>query len=127
MRLPKCKEQIVARNPEIARWQERSPVERRTDHDIRRKKSEKYFKSGGQERRTGKSAETPRNAEIDGCGSANGAASPFLMDKTCGRKTRIFTIILVFYIILCSWVESYRLCHFYNVRLNPIDKFHKYI
>jgi hypothetical protein len=54
MRLPKCKEQIVARNPEIARWQERSPVERRTDHDIRRKKSEKYFKSGGQERRTGK-------------------------------------------------------------------------
>ena len=46
---------------ELGEWQERSPHERRTDHDCRQKMSDTYFKSGGLERRTGK--ERRQNAE----------------------------------------------------------------
>ncbi len=39
---------------EIGEWQERSPLERRTDQDCRQKRNTRYFKIGGLERRTGK-------------------------------------------------------------------------
>ena len=50
---PECKEQIVENDLKIEAWQERSPVERRSDQDKRKKKSKNYF-IGDQERRTGK-------------------------------------------------------------------------
>ncbi len=50
----KSKAQIADRDPKIDMWQERSPVERRTDRDKRTKNSNTYFVKGGQERRIGK-------------------------------------------------------------------------
>ena len=50
----KSKTLRVDQAPDIARWQERSPVERRADGDNRTKSSNTYFKKGGKERRTGK-------------------------------------------------------------------------
>jgi hypothetical protein len=50
---PACKEQQVKRDLAINRWQERSVIERRSDRDKRKKKSTKYLKGGGRERRTG--------------------------------------------------------------------------
>lgn len=44
---------MVKRDLNIQEWQERSPVERRGEQDIRRKDSQKYF-VGSLERRTGK-------------------------------------------------------------------------
>ncbi len=38
----------------IDEWQERSPLERRTGRDSRKKNSTKYFRCGGRERRSGK-------------------------------------------------------------------------
>ncbi len=43
----------VVRRPDIAKWQARSPVERRADQDKRTKNSSAYFVKGGKERRTG--------------------------------------------------------------------------
>lgn len=50
----KNKEPGANRGPDIDKWQERSPVERRADRDKRTKKSNAYFVKGGKERRTGK-------------------------------------------------------------------------
>jgi hypothetical protein len=50
---PECKKQIVKSDLKIEAWQKRSPVERRSDQDKRKKKSKNYF-IGDQERRTGK-------------------------------------------------------------------------
>jgi hypothetical protein len=50
---PECKEPIVESDLKIAKWQNRSPVERRGDRDKRKKKSKNDF-VGGVERRTGK-------------------------------------------------------------------------
>jgi hypothetical protein len=50
----KSKEPGVERRPKIAKWQERSPVERRADRDKRTQNSITYFVKGGKERRTGK-------------------------------------------------------------------------
>ncbi len=54
MRPIKCKEQISQPDLPVDEWQTRTAVERRAEHDNRRKKSRTYFNSGGQERRTGK-------------------------------------------------------------------------
>jgi hypothetical protein len=50
----KSKEQGKDRPPDINKWQERSPVERRADQDKRTKNSNTYLVKGGRERRTGK-------------------------------------------------------------------------
>ena len=50
----KSKAQIADRDPKIDMWQERSPVERRTDRDKRNPNRNTYFAKGGRERRTGK-------------------------------------------------------------------------
>jgi hypothetical protein len=47
----KYKEQIAETDLQIDEWRARSAVERRADHDQRRKSSRKYFANGGQERR----------------------------------------------------------------------------
>jgi len=54
MRQKKSKGRGVDRGPGIAKWQERSPVERRADRDKRTKNSITYFVNGGKERRTSK-------------------------------------------------------------------------
>jgi hypothetical protein len=56
----KCKEQIAQSDLQIDEWQTRSAVERRAEHDSRRKNSRKYFINGGQERRTGKERRHPQ-------------------------------------------------------------------
>ena len=53
MRPIKCKKQISQPDLPIDKWQTRTAVERRAEHDNRRKKSRKYLNGGGQERRTG--------------------------------------------------------------------------
>ena len=55
----KCKSQIAGSDFQITEWQTRSAVERRADHDKRRKNSRKYFIDGGRERRTGKERRDP--------------------------------------------------------------------
>ena len=55
----KSKQPIADRDPKIDRWQERSPVERRTDRDKRNPNKTKYFLKGGKERRTGKERRHP--------------------------------------------------------------------
>lgn len=59
MRQVKSKEPIANRDAKIGMWQERSPVERRTDQDKRNPNRDKYFLEGGQERRTGKERRHP--------------------------------------------------------------------
>jgi len=54
MRQTKSKGPGVDRSPDMDKWQERSPVERRADRDKRTKNSNTYFVKGGQERRIGK-------------------------------------------------------------------------
>ena len=54
MRQAKSKTQAANRRSNIAKWQERSPIERRADRDKRTKNSKTYFANGGQERRSGK-------------------------------------------------------------------------
>jgi hypothetical protein len=53
MSLLKCKEQILEHDLKIEAWQKRSPIERPSDQDKRRKNSKQYFGTGV-ERRTGK-------------------------------------------------------------------------
>jgi hypothetical protein len=55
----KSKAQIADRDPKIDMWQERSPVERRTDQDKRNTNRHKYFVKGGKERRTGEERRHP--------------------------------------------------------------------
>ena len=55
----KSKESIADRDSKIGMWQERSPVERRTDRDKRNPNRNKYFVKGGKERRTGKERRHP--------------------------------------------------------------------
>ena len=55
----KYKEQIAETDSQIDEWQTRSAVERRADHDKRRKSSRKYFVNGNQERRTGRERRHP--------------------------------------------------------------------
>ena len=55
----KSKAQIAHRDPKIDMWQERSPVERRTDRDKRNPNRNTYFAKGGRERRTGKERRHP--------------------------------------------------------------------
>ena len=42
-----------------SKWQDRSPVERRTDQDKRNTNSNRCFVKGGKERRTGKERRDP--------------------------------------------------------------------
>jgi hypothetical protein len=53
MNQEKSKAQIADHDPKIDMWQERSPVERRTDRDKRNPNRHRYFVKGGKERRTG--------------------------------------------------------------------------
>ena len=55
----KSKKQILDSDPRIGIWQERSPVERRTDRDKRNTNSNTYLVKGGKERRTGKERRDP--------------------------------------------------------------------
>ena len=53
MSRPECKEQMVKEDLKIEAWQERSPIERRSDQDKRKKNSKKIWVTG-HDRRTGK-------------------------------------------------------------------------
>ena len=55
----KSREPIADRDPKIDTWQERSPVERRTDRDKRNPNRTIYFVKGSKERRTGKERRHP--------------------------------------------------------------------
>jgi hypothetical protein len=59
MRQIKSKEQIADRDSNIDPWQERSPIERRTDRDKRNADRHTYFIKGGKERRAGKERRHP--------------------------------------------------------------------
>jgi hypothetical protein len=50
----KSKARAADRRPDIAKWQERSRIERRADQDNRTLNSHTYFVTGGKERRSGK-------------------------------------------------------------------------
>ena len=54
MRQPRTAAQREKADPKFGAWQQRSPFERRTDQDSRRKTSAQYFRDGGLERRSGK-------------------------------------------------------------------------
>jgi hypothetical protein len=55
----KSKAQIADRASKIDMWQERSPVERRTDRDKRNTDRNIYFFKAGKERRTGTERRRP--------------------------------------------------------------------
>ena len=53
MSRPECKEQMVKEDLKIEAWQERPPIERRSDQDKRKKNNKKILVTG-HDRRTGK-------------------------------------------------------------------------
>ena len=55
----KSKQPIADRDPKIDRWQERSPVERRTDGDKRNPNRNIFFLKVGKEIMTGKERRHP--------------------------------------------------------------------
>lgn len=55
----KSKSQTADLNSRTGNWQERSPVERRTDRDKRNANRDTYFAKGGKERRTGRERRDP--------------------------------------------------------------------
>ena len=64
----KSKQPIADRDPKIDRWQERSPVERRTDGDKRNPNRNIFFLKAAKKEGPEKSADTLKSAGTDGCG-----------------------------------------------------------